>query len=933
MLSRFARLAASIGHTRSRYILVACGLLIGLLVACSALLLAEELRRESLRNAGQAMKNLALVLSEETDRVLQTVELVQLGLIDRMREAGIDTSDRFAEEIDAFVAHRSLNDLLVGLPQTEALAFIDLRGRIVNVTRSWALPVLPLGDGRSFTDFLADPAAVQFISSPVQAWANGEWVVLLSRKFIASDGQLVGIVNSGLRLAYFEQLFTRISQHGERSFTLWRRDGGLLARHPRVEPAGTQNTGEAEAHRRTIANVDGGIIHERSLFDGGERLIAPRSIAHYPLIITAATTVDAALAGWRGEARLLTGAALLLELVIAGIIMLGVRHLYGYEQLAAANAAQMRAEAAQAAALSELHLSQEREQAGRELHAQWLRFDTALNNMVQGLLMFDHGGLLLVVNRRFCELFDLPPGELTPGMHYRDVTDRVVATGCVTADEMRAVRERRTTLIGRRGASADTWELRNGRAFTVTHQPMEEGWLTTFEEITERRQAEASAAHLARHDALTKLPNRVLFREAIEQAVHARHGQGLALLCLDLDQFKGVNDTLGHPIGDALLKAVAERLLGQTRETDTVARLGGDEFAFVQTPIDKPSDAIALAERLIVLFDSPFIITGHQIVISTSIGIVFAPQDGLNPDELLKNADLALYRAKVDGRGLYRLFHAEMDAQMQARRRLELDLREALTAGQFELFYQPIVDLRARAVAGLEALLRWRHPQKGLVPPDQFIPLAEEIGPIVPIGEWALREACAAAASWPGDMRVAVNLSPAQFKSRNLVTAVAQALCEAGLPPDRLELEITETVMLQNTDATLATLHQFRALGVGIAMDDFGTGYSSLSYLRRFPFDRIKIDQSFVRDVCRKPDCHAIVRAVTGLGNELGMATTAEGVETAEQLDAVTLAGCTEVQGFLFSPAVPGCAVPDVLQAIAGVRVPNGATAAPEPVA
>jgi diguanylate cyclase (GGDEF)-like protein len=477
------------------------------------------------------------------------------------------------------------------------------------------------------------------------------------------------------------------------------------------------------------------------------------------------------------------------------------------------------------------------------------------------------------------------------------------------------------TLIGRRASSADTWELRNGRAFTVTHQAMEEGWLTTFEEITERRQAEANVAHLAHYDALTNLPNRVLFREAIEQAVHVRHGQGLALLCLDLDQFKSVNDTLGHPIGDALLQAVAERLLGQTRVTDTVARLGGDEFAVVLTPIDRPTDATAMAERLIALFDTPFIIAGHQIVIGTSIGIVFAPQDGLDPDQLLKNADLALYRAKVDGRGLYRLFHAEMDAQMQARRRLELDLRKALKVGQLELFYQPIVDLRANAVTGFEALLRWRHPEKGLVSPDEFIPLAEEIGLIVPIGEWALREACAAAASWPGELRVAVNLSPAQFKSQNLMAAVAVALCEAGLPPDRLELEITETVMLQNTDATLATLHQFRALGVGIAMDDFGTGYSSLSYLRRFPFDRIKIDQSFVRDMCRKTDCHAIVRAVTSLGNELGMATTAEGVETAEQLDAVTLAGCTEVQGYLFSRAVPGCAVSDLLDTMAG-RLP-----------
>ncbi|HXA23819.1 MAG TPA: EAL domain-containing protein [Acetobacteraceae bacterium] len=933
MLSRIGRLAAFIGHARARYILVACGLVIGLVIAGSALLLAQELRRESIWNAGQAMKNLALVLSEETDRVFQTVELVQLGLIDRMREAGIDTPDRFAEQIDAFVAHRNLNDLLVGLPQTDALALIDLRGRIVNVTRTWPLPVLPLGDERSFAAFVADPAAASFISSPVQTWANGEWVVLFSRKFTASDGRFVGIVNYGLRLEYFEQLFGRISLHGERSFTLWRRDGGLLARYPRIKPAGIQNSDEAEANRRTVAMVNGGVIHEQSLFDGSERLIAPQSSAHYPLIITAATTVDAALAGWRGEARLLTGAVLLLELFIAGIIILGVRHLRGYEKLEAANTAQLRAEAAQNAAMSELHLSRQRERAGRELHSHCLRFDTALNNMVQGLLMFDHAGQLLVVNRRFCELFDVPNGELLPGMPYNDLTERIVTTGSVTADEMREVRERRVALISRNGPSTATWELGNGRAFTVTHRPMEEGWLTTFEEITERRCAEDRIAHLARHDALTNLPNRVLFHETLERAVaHARRGQRLALLCLDLDQFKHVNDTLGHPIGDALLQAVATRLLGQTRETDTVARLGGDEFAFIQEPIDKPTDATALAERLIELFDAPFIVEGHQIIIGTSIGIVFAPQDGLDPDQLLKNADLALYRAKVDGRGIYRLFHAEMDAQMQARRLLELDLRQALKVGQLELFYQPIVDLRANAVAGFEALLRWRHPGKGLVPPDQFIPLAEEIGLIVPIGEWVLREACLAAASWPGEMRVAVNLSPAQFKSRDLVTAVALALHEAGLAADRLELEITETVMLQDTDATLATLHQFRALGVGIAMDDFGTGYSSLSYLRRFPFDRIKIDQTFVRDACRKRDCGAIVRAVTGLGKELGMATTAEGVETAEQLAAVTLAGCTEVQGFLFSQAVPRCAVPDILQCIAQMLLSQDACALAEPV-
>jgi diguanylate cyclase (GGDEF)-like protein len=430
--------------------------------------------------------------------------------------------------------------------------------------------------------------------------------------------------------------------------------------------------------------------------------------------------------------------------------------------------------------------------------------------------------------------------------------------------------------------------------------------------------------HLARHDALTDLPNRVLFREKLEEAiVRARRGPGLALLYLDLDQFKAVNDTLGHPIGDALLQAVAQRLLERTRETDTVARLGGDEFAIVQTPLDGPADATAFAQRLIELFDEPFEIAGHQLLIGTSIGIAFAPQDGMDSDHLLKCADLALYRAKTDGRSVYRLFQAGMDAAMQARRLLEVSLRQALKGGQFELYYQPLVDPHESTVSGFEALLRWRHPDAGIIPPQQFIPIAEETGLIGPIGDWVLREACATVASWPGEMRVAVNLSPAQFKNRDLVATVALALRDAGLAPDRLELEITETVMLQDTDATVATLHKLQELGVRIAMDDFGTGYSSLSYLRRFPFDRIKIDQSFVREMCHEQDCGAIVRAVAGLSNELGMATTAEGVETREQLDAVMQAGCTEVQGYLFSAAVPAHAVPERLRTIGYMLQPR----------
>ena len=439
-----------------------------------------------------------------------------------------------------------------------------------------------------------------------------------------------------------------------------------------------------------------------------------------------------------------------------------------------------------------------------------------------------------------------------------------------------------------------------------------------LETLAAKQRLEAQLVHMAHHDALTELPNRAHFRERLTAEVaRARRGESLAVLCLDLDQFKNVNDTLGHPVGDGLLQAVAGRMRDCVRDIDIVARLGGDEFAIVQIGAKQPEGANVLAERLIAVMAEPFEIGGHQVAIGTSVGIALAPSDGVETEQLIKAADMALYRAKTDGRGVFRFFEPEMDAKMQVRRTLELDLRRALVMSEFELYYQPLVDLTSNEVSGFEALLRWHHPERGLVPPSDFIPVAEEIGLIVPVGEWVLRRACAEAATWPDEIKVAVNLSPAQFKSKGLALAVTSALGNSGLSPKRLELEITESVLLLESESTLATLHQLRALGVRISMDDFGTGYSSLSYLRSFPFDKIKIDQSFVRDLSEREDSIAIVRAVSGLGRNLGMATTAEGVETSQQLGQLRGEGCTEVQGYFFSRPMPAG---DVRRVIAKVR-------------
>jgi diguanylate cyclase (GGDEF)-like protein len=429
------------------------------------------------------------------------------------------------------------------------------------------------------------------------------------------------------------------------------------------------------------------------------------------------------------------------------------------------------------------------------------------------------------------------------------------------------------------------------------------GWVSTHEDITEQRQNEARIHHLARHDALTDLPNRAEFLEEMARAeAGLQRGEMAAVLYIDLDHFKAVNDTLGHAVGDEVIKQAAVRLWGTTRETDILARLGGDEFSLLLRPLDNPQDAAKIAERIVKAIAAPFLIQGHHILIGASVGIAMAPGDGEAADTLMKNADLACYKAKSEGRSAYHFFESGMDADLQKRRVIEAGLRLALARDELRLVFQPLVGLEENRVTCLEALLRWRHPELGDVPPAEFIPIAEETGLIVQIGEWVLRHACQAASRWPADVRVAVNLSPIQFKNRRLGELVRAALAEARLPPTRLELEITESLLLAETEQTLATLHALRALGVRISMDDFGTGYSSLSYLRSFPFDKIKIDRSFMRDLETRGDSLAIIKAVIGLGHSLGMSTTAEGVETEEQLEAVREQGCNEVQGFLFSP-------------------------------
>lgn len=562
----------------------------------------------------------------------------------------------------------------------------------------------------------------------------------------------------------------------------------------------------------------------------------------------------------------------------------------------------------------------EREHAIGELSEQYRRFDAALNNMSQGLCMLDASLRVIVCNRRYIEMYGLSPDIVKPGVSMREIMEHGCELGIhpnmtgarLYADYVERLREGEHTLHR---------HLNDGRIIKLNHKRMEQGgWVVTYEDVTERHKAQARVAHMARHDSLTDLPNRTLFREKMGEGLNqvAIAGGAMAVLCFDLDNFKTVNDRLGHAAGDRLLRWVAARLKENVGEHDTVARLGGDEFAVLQRG-PQPQSAEKVARRLVEIIGHPPPLESQSIHVGVSVGIAIAPDHGLDADELMKCADLALYQAKAKGRGAHQLFEPEMEEQARSRHALEHDLRGALEAREFHLVFQPQMRLDSSELTGFEALLRWKHPSRGFVSPAEFIPIAEENGLIVPIGEWVLRTACATGVAWP-DVTVAVNLSPVQFRSRGLVAMVTSALAEAGLPPQRLELEVTETALLDDSEATIEILHQLRALGIRVSLDDFGVGYSSLSYLRKFPFDRIKIDRSFVGTLGESPESVAIVRTIASLGSVLGVETTAEGVETEEQLDFVRECGCTAVQGYYFGKPCPASEVGRTIETLSAVR-------------
>ncbi len=546
-----------------------------------------------------------------------------------------------------------------------------------------------------------------------------------------------------------------------------------------------------------------------------------------------------------------------------------------------------------------------------------------LNSLPQGVIMFSADGVVQFVNDPYRKIYDFNEDEVYPGISFEELLFLRSDASKLTP-ETRKYCDNILNLMRQGQELTGSHETQDGRTIRYIYLPIASGgWIVTHEDVTNQRKVEAQIAHMAAHDALTDLPNRASLRTHLEQALHLNpQDKLLTVMFLDLDNFKGVNDTLGHQVGDELLKIVALRLQSCMSGGDMVARLGGDEFVIVSTALDTPSEAAVLATQIREELLKPFDLHGHQVVVDASIGISLFPSDGADADQLLINADLALYSAKGSGRGgTYRFFENEMNIRMAERLNLELKLRAGFVNDEFEVHYQPLVNLKSGSVTCCEALLRWHNPTLGSVSPEVFIPIAEEIGLIARIGEWVIRNACAEATGWPEEVTVAVNVSPVQFRSQNLVQIITHALASTGLAPNRLEIEITEALLLEHTEDTLKILNQLHTLGVRIAMDDFGTGYSSLSYLQKFPFDKIKIDQSFIMRLSDDRESAAIVRAVTGLARSLDMITTAEGVETEAQLVIVTALGCTEMQGYLFSAARPASEIVKLLHAGQAKRI------------
>ncbi|MBI5318289.1 EAL domain-containing protein [Bradyrhizobium sp.] len=852
--------------------LILCGAALVLAIGFGTANLAQQYRERAIKVAERDLTNTALLLSRHFDQQLSDLQHVHQDILTFVRAGGLDTAEAFEKQMSLLSTHEMLRTRLAALPHVGALNVFNREGWLINSSERWPVPDVHIRDRRTYREFTSGRATPEVIVEPVISRVTGVWTTVFLRKIVDSKGDIIGFASRGVEPSHFESFVASLALDTDTIISMIHRDGTVIARYPQNPQVIGRNVSSFPAFKRALeldGNVSGRFVSQIAAED---KVGAVRSLHHFPILIVATTRTETALADWRSQTRLQFAAAGLAIVVVIVTIFLIVRQ-----------------------------LRRQHRAAQKLLSEKSQHLDTAINTMTQGLLLFDAQARLVICNQRYIDMFALSPDIVKPGCQLHDLIRHRQQTGSFVGD----VDAYCAKFLDPKGDEArDTViSVPDGRIIHLIYKRAPDGgWATTLEDITERRRVEARIEHLAHYDALTNLPNRTLFQRHAEGLLMESASVNFAILYIDIDEFKRINDSLGHLIGDEFLRGVSARLLDSISAEDFVARLGGDEFAIVQHNVSSEEDVNALVQRIYTALRTPFDCRGHSLAADASIGIALAPQHGGDLHGLLKSADLAMYAAKAAGRRTHRFFEPSMETEANQRRAMEIDLRAAIAEGGFEIHYQPLVDLKTNAVTGCEALLRWHHPRRGMVSPAEFVPIAEETGLIEEIGDWVLRTACAEAANWPDHVRIAVNVSPIQFRSQTLSLKVASALAETGLDPRRLELEITEAVLIADDDAALVALGQLRELGVRIALDDFGTGYSSLSYLQRFPFDKIKIDRSFVKELARGT---SIIKAVVSIAADRNMVTTAEGVETEEQRATVHALGCTQMQGYLFSPPRP----------------------------
>jgi diguanylate cyclase (GGDEF)-like protein len=845
-----------------------------------------QLRRDAIDDAIWHVADIASVLGKQLGHSVQLINLVLDQQIADFERFDLATPERMRAFVGTQSYFNRMRERLTHMPQAFNIGIADRDGQLLAATAAWPAPALNIAD-RDYFRQVRDAADDRlFISGPVTGRLDGTTTIIFGRRILDPNKVFAGATFVSVTLDHFEALGVGVLR--DQTFALMRDDGTVLIRNPPL-PGVEKIPPRSQWYQ--VAHAGGGVFQATDPVQGGARWIIAHPVPSFPLVINVGISESAALEKWSKRALFIAAGTLIT--VSAGFLLLGGMRRQ-FDELAASRSQLDR----QAQEIREQSNAMERASS---------HFSTALANLPVGLSMFDRDQRLVVCNENYRAIYGLSPDLVKPGCSFREILRHRESLHQTIANSDTFIEALYSKLTSG-GVVTTPLRLSDGRAISVVSRPMAGGgWVAIHEDVTEKQRAEKKIAYMAHYDHLTGLANRTLFLRKIKDWLTwiCRSPGAFAILMIDLDRFKDVNDTLGHPAGDLLLKEVAQRLKSCTREMDVVARLGGDEFAIIQV-LDGPdhSASIILASRIIEAVGAPYLLDGHEASIGTSIGIAIAPEHGSDPDQLVAQADFALYKVKAEGRNGYRLFDQALHGESYSRRILETDLRNALANDEFQILYQPIVSLATGRVTGAEALLRWHHPRQGLIAPDHFIPMAEETGLIVAIGEWVLRKACADAATWPEDTKLAVNLSPTQFKRGHLFDVVLYSLVESGLAPSRLELEIVESVLLKHTSENITTMHQLRELGVGISLDDFGIGYSSLSYIHQFPFDKIKIDKSFVRELTTSSTSAAVICTVSALAKGLNIRTLAEGIERAEQHELLRLAGCDEGQGYLFGAPV-----------------------------